>query len=146
MPNDHIASDEVGRKRVLNDKNDDANRKSAYTYSQSNRAPQLQPDDILLPNSEDAHEYLNNTELIDRLATGKRIGNDSRIFNYPSYNNNDGCSSNTVVKMECIVDEESGSSCKLQGIQEELLGRTNNDVVQVEEERPEDIKKIQKEY
>jgi hypothetical protein len=138
------------RKRVLNDKNDDANRKSAYTYSQSNRAPQLQPDDILLPNSEDAHEYLNNTELIDRLATGKRIGNDSRIFNYPSYNNNDGCSSNTVVKMECIVDEESGSSCKLQGmqyhskrrqnpvtrsielwgsevIQEELLGRTNND-------------------
>jgi len=93
MPNDHIASDEVGRKRVLNDKNDD-----------------------------------------------------SRVFNYRSYNQNDGCSSNTVVKMECIVDEESGSSCKLQGIQEELLGRTNNDVVQVEEERPEDIKKIQKEY
>ncbi len=97
MPNDHIASDEVGRKRVLNDKNDD-----------------------------------------------------SRVFNYRSYNQNDGCSSNTVVKMECIVDEESGSSCKLQGmqyhskrrqnpvtrsielwgsevIQEELLGRTNND-------------------
>jgi hypothetical protein len=106
------------RKRVLHyDNNDDVNRKSGDT-SQSNRAPQLQSDDKLFPSSEDAQEYLNNSELIDRLAAGKRIGNDSRIFNNPTYNNNnDGCSSNTIVKMECIVDEESGTSCKLEGMQ-----------------------------
>jgi hypothetical protein len=103
------------QKLELNDTNGDGHRKSSETI-ESNRAPQLQPDEILLPSSEEAHEYLNNTELIDRLASGRRIGNDCQILHKPTYNDS-GCCSSTGVKMECIVEEESGVNHKLEGIQ-----------------------------
>lgn len=103
------------QKMELNDTNADGYRKNSETL-ESNRAPQLQPEEILLPSSEEAHEYLNNTELIDRLATGRRIGNDCQILHNPTYVDN-GCSTNTAVKMECIVEEESGVNFNLEGIQ-----------------------------
>jgi hypothetical protein len=95
----HFKEQQQQQQQFSNKKNKDTNpcnRALAQT---------VLPDQILLSNA-DSIEYLNNTKLINCLAAGISVGNDSNIYNSNSYNHGSSSRSITNTATQLVVQQE----------------------------------------